>query len=69
LEDSLDLDVKKIILWCFIMLVIIQYKLWQKREEIEKDPILFICEEAHTYVPNLGEAQYKEAQEAVRRIT
>ena len=31
-------------------------------------PVLFICEEAHRYVPNHGEAQYKEAQEAVRRI-
>lgn len=45
-----------------------QYKLWQKREEREKDPILFVCEEAHRYVPNYGEAQYKEAQVAIRRI-
>jgi hypothetical protein len=27
-----------------------------------------VCEEAHRYVPNHGEAQYKEAQEAIRRI-
>jgi len=48
--------------------LLFQYKLWQTREEREKDPVLFICEEAHRYVPNHGEAQYKEAQEAVRRI-
>ena len=29
---------------------------------------VFVCEEAHRYVPNHGEAQYKEAQEAIRRI-
>jgi DNA helicase HerA-like ATPase len=27
-----------------------------------------ICEEAHRYVPNAGEAQYKEAQSSIRRI-
>lgn len=48
--------------------LLFQYKLWQTREERERDPVLFICEEAHRYVPNHGEAQYKEAQEAVRRI-
>ena len=48
--------------------LLFQYKLWQTREERETDPVLFICEEAHRYVPNQGEAQYKEAQEAVRRI-
>lgn len=55
-------------LTALIARLLFQYKLWQKREEREKDPILFICEEAHRYVPNHGEAQYKEAQEAVRRI-
>jgi DNA helicase HerA-like ATPase len=48
--------------------LLFQYKLWQTREEREKDPVLFICEEAHRYVPNHGEAQYKEAQDAIRRI-
>lgn len=48
--------------------LLFQYKLWQTREEREKDPVLLVCEEAHRYVPNHGEAQYKEAQEAIRRI-
>lgn len=55
-------------LTALIARLLFQYKLWQTREEREKDPVLFICEEAHRYVPNHGEAQYKEAQEAVRRI-
>ena len=55
-------------LTALIARLLFQYKLWQTRPEREKDPILFICEEAHRYVPNHGEAQYKEAQEAVRRI-
>lgn len=55
-------------LTALISRLLFQYKLWQTREEREKDPILFVCEEAHRYVPNHGEAQYKEAQEAIRRI-
>lgn len=55
-------------LTALIARLLFQYKLWQTREEREKDPVLFICEEAHRYVPNHGEAEYKEAQEAVRRI-
>jgi hypothetical protein len=55
-------------LTAIIARLLFQYKLWQTRDEREKDPVLFICEEAHRYVPNHGEAQYKEAQEAVRRI-
>ncbi len=55
-------------LTALISRLIFQYKLWQTKEERVKDPILFICEEAHRYVPNHGEAQYKEAQEAIRRI-
>lgn len=55
-------------LTALISRLLFQYKLWQTREEREKDPILFICEEAHRYVPNHGEAQYKEAQDAIRRI-
>lgn len=55
-------------LTALISRLLFQYKLWQTRTEREKDPVLFICEEAHRYVPNHGEAQYKEAQDAIRRI-
>lgn len=48
--------------------LLFQYKLHQTREEREADPVLFVCEEAHRYVPNRGEAQYEVAQSAVRRI-
>lgn len=43
-------------------------KVWQTPEERACDPVLFVCEEAHRYVPNSGEAQYEAAQDAVRRI-
>jgi DNA helicase HerA-like ATPase len=43
-------------------------KVWQSSEERERDPVLLVCEEAHRYVPNRGEAQYEAAQEAIRRI-
>lgn len=43
-------------------------KVWQTAEERDKDPVLLVCEEAHRYVPDRGEAQYEAAQEAVRRI-
>lgn len=43
-------------------------KLWQTREEREKNPVLLVCEEAHRYVPNRGEAQYEAAQDAIRRL-
>lgn len=43
-------------------------KVWQTAEERAKDPVLLVCEEAHRYVPNRGEAQYEAAQEAIRRI-
>lgn len=48
--------------------LLFQYKIWQTSKERERDPVLLVCEEAHRYVPNYGEAQYKEAQDAVRRI-
>lgn len=48
--------------------LLFNYKIWQNRAERERDPVLLVCEEAHRYVPNRGEAQYREAQEAVRRI-
>lgn len=43
-------------------------KLWQTPEERQNSPILLICEEAHRYVPDRGEAQYATAQEAIRRL-
>lgn len=55
-------------LTALISRLLFQYKLWQTKEERQKDPVLFVCEEAHRYVPNKGEAQYKEAQLAIRRI-
>lgn len=48
--------------------LLFSYKLHQSRDEREKDPILLVCEEAHRYVPNRGEAQYAAAQESIRRI-
>ena len=48
--------------------LLFQYKLHQTREEREQDPVLFVCEEAHRYVPNRGDAQYEVAQTAVRRL-
>jgi len=55
-------------LTALISRMLFQYKLWQTKDERKSDPVLFICEEAHRYVPNHGEAQYKEAQDAIRRI-
>jgi hypothetical protein len=43
-------------------------KVWESVTERESSPILLVCEEAHRYVPNTGEAQYEAAQEAIRRI-
>ena len=43
-------------------------KVWQTEEERIADPVLLVCEEAHRYVPNSGEAQYEAAQESIRRI-
>jgi hypothetical protein len=43
-------------------------KLWQTRSEREENPVLLVCEEAHRYVPNRGEAQYEAAQDAIRRL-
>ncbi|MET4632924.1 ATP-binding protein [Kaistia defluvii] len=48
--------------------LLFSYKLAQTRAERESDPILFVCEEAHRYVPDRGEAQYAAAQDAIRRI-
>ncbi|MGI9574205.1 ATP-binding protein [Alloalcanivorax xenomutans] len=48
--------------------MIFQIKVWQNEEERNKSPVLLVCEEAHRYVPNKGEAQYEAAQSAIRRI-
>lgn len=48
--------------------LLFSYKLHQTRDEREKDPVLLVCEEAHRYVPDRGEAQYTAAQDAIRRI-
>jgi DNA helicase HerA-like ATPase len=48
--------------------LLFQYKLYQTSSEREKDPVLLVCEEAHRYVPNHGEAQYAAAQTSIRRI-
>ncbi len=44
------------------------FKVWETAEEREHNPILIVCEEAHRYVPNRGDAQYFAAQNAIRRI-
>jgi len=43
-------------------------KLWQTPDERGKNPILLVCEEAHRYVPDKGEAQYGAAQQAIQRL-
>jgi len=48
--------------------ILFDIKLWQKRKEREETPVLLVCEEAHRYVPNRGEAQYEAAQTAIRRL-
>lgn len=48
--------------------LLFQYKLYQTLAERQRDPILLVCEEAHRYVPDKGEAEYAAAQTAVRRI-
>ena len=48
--------------------LLFQYKLYQTTEERKRDPILLVCEEAHRYVPDRGDAEYAAAQTAIRRI-
>ena len=48
--------------------LLFQYKVYQTQEERKHDPILLVCEEAHRYVPDRGEAEYAAAQSAIRRI-
>lgn len=48
--------------------LLFQYKIYQTTDERKRDPILLVCEEAHRYVPNRGDAEYAAAQTAIRRI-
>jgi hypothetical protein len=48
--------------------LLFQYKLYQTQQERAQDPILLVCEEAHRYVPDRGEAEYSASQSAIRRI-
>jgi DNA helicase HerA-like ATPase len=48
--------------------LLFQYKLYQTEDERKRDPALLVCEEAHRYVPDRGEAEYAAAQTAIRRI-
>jgi len=48
--------------------LLFQYKVWQTRDERERDPVLLVCEEAHRYVPDTGLAEYQSAQKSIRRI-
>ncbi|OEE09799.1 hypothetical protein OC5_05690 [Vibrio cyclitrophicus ZF264] len=48
--------------------LLFQYKMSQTPKEKLSDPILLVCEEAHRYIPNYGEAQYANAQNAIRTI-
>lgn len=48
--------------------IVFQLKVWQTETERQNSPALLVCEEAHRYVPNRGEAQYEAAQSAIRRI-
>lgn len=45
-----------------------QYKVYQTTDERKRDPVVIVCEEAHRYVPDRGEAEYAAAQTAIRRI-
>jgi DNA helicase HerA-like ATPase len=47
---------------------IFNLKIWESESERSQNPILLVCEEAHRYVPNRGEAAYESAQSAIRRI-
>lgn len=55
-------------LTAMICRLLFNYKIWQTKAQRMLDPLMIVCEEAHRYVPDRGEAQYREAQEAVRRI-
>lgn len=48
--------------------LLFQYKVYQTMDERKRDPAVLVCEEAHRYVPDRGEAEYAAAQTAIRRI-
>ncbi|PLX61615.1 ATP-binding protein [Sedimenticola selenatireducens] len=48
--------------------LLFQYKIYQTTDERKRDPVVLVCEEAHRYVPDRGEAEYAAAQTAIRRI-
>jgi len=48
--------------------LLFQYKVYQTTDERRRDPVVLVCEEAHRYVPDRGEAEYAAAQAAIRRI-
>jgi hypothetical protein len=48
--------------------LLFQYKVWQTRDERERNPVLLVCEEAHRYVPDTGLAEYQSAQKSIRRV-
>lgn len=48
--------------------LLFQYKIYQTDAERKRDPVLLVCEEAHRYVPDHGDAEYEAAQIAIRRI-
>ncbi len=48
--------------------LLFQYKVYQTTAERQRDPVVLVCEEAHRYVPDRGEAEYAAAQTAIRRI-
>ncbi|MPL69294.1 hypothetical protein SDC9_15031 [bioreactor metagenome] len=48
--------------------LLFQYKVYQTEDERKHDPVLLVCEEAHRYVPDRGEAEYSAAQSSIRRI-
>ena len=51
-----------------IVRTLFSIKIWQTPSERQDSPVLLICEEAHRYIPNSGEAQYEAAQSAIQRI-
>lgn len=48
--------------------LLFQYKVYQTAKERKRDPVVLVCEEAHRYVPDRGEAEYAAAQSSIRRI-
>jgi len=48
--------------------LLFQYKVYQTSDERKRDPVVLVCEEAHRYVPDRGDAEYAAAQTAIRRI-